>query len=361
MDKIVKDILKKLNYFSVSSDFEGLIGLDARIERIKSLLCIGLPNIQIMGIWGMGGIGKTTIAGVLFNQISRKFESKCFMANVREESEKGGGLVHLRDRLLSQILDESIRIETPYIPHYIRERLQCMKVFIVLDDVNKFRQLEYLAGGLDRFGLGSRIIVTSRDKQVLEKYGVDHIYEVEELNNIEALELFCKYAFRQNHHPQDLMVISGRVVDYARGNPLAIKVLASFFHRKSKLDWEIALQNLKQISGPEILAVLKISYDELNWEAKNLFLDIACFFKGEDINFVTLILDNHYSVHYGLSVLVDKSLVRISRNKLEMHDLLQDMGREIVSQESEKEPGKRSRLWYHEDIYHVLKKNKVSV
>ncbi|KAH9726816.1 Disease resistance-like protein DSC1 [Citrus sinensis] len=358
VDEIVKDILKKLNYFSVSSDFEGLIGLDARIERIKSLLCIGLPNIQIMGIWGMGGIGKTTIAGVLFNQISRKFESKCFMANVREESEKGGGLVHLRDRLLSQILDESIRIETPYIPHYIRERLQCMKVFIVLDDVNKFRQLEYLAGGLDRFGLGSRIIVTSRDKQVLEKYGVDHIYEVEELNNIEALELFCKYAFRQNHHPQDLMVISGRVVDYARGNPLAIKVLASFFHRKSKLDWEIALQNLKQISGPEILAVLKISYDELNWEAKNLFLDIACFFKGEDINFVTLILDNHYSVHYGLSVLVDKSLVRISRNKLEMHDLLQDMGREIVSQESEKEPGKRSRLWYHEDIYHVLKKNK---
>lgn len=280
VDEIVKDILKKLNYFSVSSDFEGLIGLDARIERIKSLLCIGLPNIQIMGIWGMGGIGKTTIAGVLFNQISRKFESKCFMANVREESEKGGGLVHLRDRLLSQILDESIRIETPYIPHYIRERLQCMKVFIVLDDVNKFRQLEYLAGGLDRFGLGSRIIVTSRDKQVLEKYGVDHIYEVEELNNIEALELFCKYAFRQNHHPQDLMVISGRVVDYARGNPLAIKVLASFFHRKSKLDWEIALQNLKQISGPEILAVLKISYDELNWEAKNLFLDIACFFKG---------------------------------------------------------------------------------
>lgn len=76
---------------------------------------------------------------------------------------------------------------------------------------------------------------------------------------------------------------------------------------------------------------------------------------------MTLILDNHYSVHYGLSVLVDKSLVRISRNKLEMHDLLQDMGREIVSQESEKEPGKRSRLWYHEDIYHVLKKNKVSV
>ncbi|XP_052292200.1 disease resistance protein RPP2B-like [Citrus sinensis] len=59
----------------------------------------------------------------------------------------------------------------------------------------------------------------------------------------------------------------------------------------------------------------------------------------------------------GISVLVDKSLIAIdSYNKIRMHDLLQELGREIVRQESIN-PGNRSRLWHHEDIYEVLTYN----
>lgn len=243
---------------------------------------MGLPDFRIVGIWGMGGIGKTTLAGTIFNQIPCEFEGKCFMANVREESEKWGGLVHLREQVLSQILEEDPKIGAPAIPQYVKERLKQKKVFIVLDDVNSFRQLEYLAGGVDQYGPGSRIIVTTRDKQVLDKFGVDNIYRVDDFTHDEALELFCNYAFRQNTHPHDLMVLSTRVVDYAKGNPLALKVLGSFFYGRRKADWENALHNLKRISDTDIYEVLKISYDELNWEEKNIFLDIACFFKGED-------------------------------------------------------------------------------
>lgn len=360
VDELVKDILRKLEHISPSIDSKGLVGLDSRIEQIKSLLCMGLSDFRVIGIWGMGGIGKTTLAGTIFNQISCEFEGKCFMANVREESEKSGGLVHLREQVLSQILEENLKIGAPTIPLYIKERLKQMKVFIVLDDVNSFRQLECLAGGVDEYGPGSRIIVTTRDKQVLENFGVDNIYSVDHFTHDEALELFCNYAFRQNTHPRDLMVLSTRVVDYAKGNPLALKVLGSFFYGRRKVDWENALHNLKRISDRDVYEVLKISYDELNWEEKNIFLDIACFFKGEDKDYVTRIQDDPDFVRYVLNVLVNKSLITISSyNKLEMHDLLEEMGREIVRCESVKEPGKRSRLWHHEDIYHVLKKNKV--
>ncbi|KAH9783002.1 Disease resistance-like protein DSC1 [Citrus sinensis] len=306
----------------------------------------------------MGGMGKTTIAGAIFNLISSEFEGKCFMANVREESEKVGGLVHLREQVLSEVLEENIAIRTPDLPEYIRERLKRMKIFIVLDDVNKVRQLEYLTGGLDRFGPGSRIIVTTRDKRVLDNFGIanTYIYKVKGLNYSEALELFCNFAFKQSNCPDGLFTLSKHIVGYCKGNPLALRVLGSFLHRKSKLDWENALENLKRSSDFEIYDVLKISYNELNPEEKSLFLDIACFFAGEDKNLVTKILDDS---NYVLNVLVDKSLLRISRyNKLQMHDLLQEMGREIVRQESVKEPGKRSRLWDHEDVYHVLKRNK---
>ncbi|KAL9453026.1 hypothetical protein AB3S75_008759 [Citrus x aurantiifolia] len=360
VDEIVKDILKKIHDIShFGNSSEDLVGVDSHIQRINSLLCIGLPDFRMVRPWDMRGIAKTDIARAILNQISSQFEGRSFMANVREES-KRVELEHLRDQILSQILGENI-IETSIPPQYINKKLQQMKVCIILDNMDKFGHLEYLTKGLSRFGHGSRVIVTTRDKKVLDKYGVDYVYKVEGFNYGESLEIFCNYAFRQNHCPEDLLVLSDNVVNYANRSSLALKVLGSSFYRKSKQDWENALHNPKQISDPDIRDMLKISYDELNYKEKDLFLDIACFFNGEDRDYVKIILNNRYLVHYGLNILAGKALITISNNKLQMSDLLQEMGQRVVCHESYKDPGKCSScLWYHEDVYHVRKKNKVS-
>ncbi|XP_024043074.1 disease resistance-like protein DSC1 [Citrus clementina] len=359
---IVNDILKKLECKSISSDSsKGLVGLNSRIECIKSLLCVGFPDVRIVGIWGMGGIGKTTLAKALFNQVSNEFEGNCFIENVREEIENGVGLVHLHKQVVSLLLGERIEMGGPNIPAYTLERLQRTKVFIVLDDVSEFEQLKYFVGWLHGFCPGSRIVVTTRDKQVLRKHGVndEHVYEVERLSEDEGLELFYKYAFRQSHCPEHLTALSKKAVRYAEGNPLALEVLGSSLHQKSKQDWENVLDNLKQISGvSRIYNVLRISYEELSFEEKSIFLDIACFFKGECKDRVLILLhDRQYNVTHVLSILIDKSLITEHNNRLHMHELLQEMGQEIVRQEDIKEPGKRSRLWHHKDVRHVLKHN----
>ncbi|KAK2653519.1 hypothetical protein Ddye_013375 [Dipteronia dyeriana] len=349
-----------MNVISPSSDCKSFVGLDSRIERVKSLLCIETSDFRAVGIWGMGGIGKTTIAGVVFDQISSQFEGCCFVANVREESENGSGLIRLRDQVLSNILEENINLGCPNIPPFIKRRLESKKVFIVLDDVNSLKQLETLAGGIDRFGPGSRIIITTRDKQLLLNFGVgDNIYKVDSLYNHEALQLFCKYAFKEDCPPKDLMLCAQSVVDYANGNPLALKVLGCSLYRKSKQNWENALYKLKKISNPEIHSMLKISFEGLDKEERDIFLDIVCFFKGEHRDHVTQILNGcYFSAQVGISVLIDKSLITISRrNKIHMHDLLQEMGWEIVRQKSSNKPGKRSRLHHQEDVCLVLKKN----
>ncbi|KDO40815.1 hypothetical protein CISIN_1g045634mg, partial [Citrus sinensis] len=192
----------------------------------------------------------------------------------------------------------------------IKKRLQLMKVLIVLDDVHdEFTELKSLARRL-QFSGRSRIIITSRDKGVLDKCGVNNMYEVKGLKYNKALELFCRKAFRETNCSHDLLELSEEVVRHADGNPLALEVLAN---NNGKL--------MKLISEPNIYNVLKISYDELNLEEKKTFLDIACFFTGEDIDFVRRIRDDPSS----LDTFVDKSLITIFYNELQMHDLLQEM------------------------------------
>ncbi|KAH9726917.1 ADP-ribosyl cyclase/cyclic ADP-ribose hydrolase [Citrus sinensis] len=361
VNKIVEDVLKKLENITVPTDSSnGIVGLNSRIEQIKQFMCMDLlDTVQIVGIWGMGGIGKTTLATAIFNQFSREFEGSCFMSDVRRNIERGDGLEGLQKQILSRILREKLEVDGPNIPQFTKERVRRMKVLIVLDDVSKDGQLEGLIGGLDQYGPGSRIVITTRNKHVLETFSVEKIYRVNGLKFDEAFEHFCNFAFKEKHCPEDFKRDSRRVVKYADGNPLVLKVLGSSLKRKSH--WGNVLDDLNRICESDIhniYDILKISFNELTPNVKSVFLDIACFFEGEDKDFVLRILDDSQS--YGLNdvnVLIDKSLISVSGNCLQMHDLLQEMGRQIVRQESEKEPGKRSRLWDPKEIRRVLKHN----
>ncbi|KAG5255296.1 disease resistance protein [Salix suchowensis] len=326
IEVIVEDILNKLcKIFPVHPT--NLVGIDEHTQ-----------DVRIVGIWGMGGIGKTTIARAVYNKICTKFEGFSFMANVREE---------LKRR--TKIWETS---------PFIKDRLRRKKVLIVFDDVDSSMVLqELLLEQRDAFGPGSRILVTSRDQQVLNQE-VDATYEVKALNHMDALQLFKTKAFKKTCPTIDHIHLLGRMVTYTKGNPLALVVLGSALCDKSKEDWYSASNGLGQIQNVEILNVLRVSFDGLNTEQRSIFLHIACFFKGINRLHFTRILENKCpSVHYYISVLIDKSLVLASDNILGMHDLLQEMAYSIVHEESE-DPGERSRLFDPEDVYKVLKENK---
>ncbi|CAN6685045.1 unnamed protein product [Malus baccata var. baccata] len=337
-----------------SCDLKGFVGIESRIEQIESLL----------GIWGMGGIGKTTLAEAVFRRHSSKFEASCFLKNVRENSEQAGGLDHLEKTLFKEILKEEVSLP---VGSTFQERLSRTKVLIVLDDVSDSLQMDRLAGDHLRYGSGSRIIITSRDRGKLGLTGEEaKIYKVEGLKSDDALQLFCLRAFKNNGSCRtDFKELAKEVVAYAGYVPLALTVLGSlFFNCKSKEEWEDEFNKLKRFPCEDIQKVLRISYDKLGHNEKDIFLDIACFHKGKSVVEVKRMLDlRGFFAPSGIRILIEMSLISFDSNwgmeTIEMHDLLQEMGRKIVQEQGIKDPGKRSRLFNDEDVYRVLRSNKI--
>ena len=244
----------------------------------------------------------------------------------------------------------------------IKHRLHKKKVLLVLDDVDTLKQLQAIAGRLDWFGSGSRIIVTTRDRHLLVRHGVERIYDVECLNKEEGLELLKWHAFKQNGVDVSYMDVLNNVVLYASGLPLALEVIGSNLFGGDVNDWKSALESYHSIPIKEIQQILKVSYDALEEHVQEIFLDIACCFKGDNFEYVrSALYARGICPDYGVKVLIDRCFIRINHGMVTMHDLIQAMGKEIVRQKSPHEPGKRSRLWFHKDILHVLEENKVRI
>ena len=304
----------------------------------------------------MGGIGKTTIARVLFRRILGKFVGGSFISNVRENSSTPKDICALQENILRDILGAHhwSKLRNPEDgAEMIQTRLCNKKVLLVLDDVDDSQQLEFLAESNEWFGPGSRIIITTRDMHLLSHANAK--YKPALLRMDQAVELFSWHAFRENNPPDGYKNISNRAISYTGRLPLALKVLGSFLHGRKASVWESALDKLAKIPNRKIFDTLKLSFDYLDDDEKQMFLDIACFFKGRKVEDVTRVLDSlGFHTEIGISVLVEKSLMTVSNGTVGMHDLIQEMGRKIVS---ESFPG--SRLWLIDVIHDLIKKNRV--
>eukprot|EP01018_Ginkgo_biloba_P036448 Gb_16275 [translate_table: standard] len=363
--QVLMDVLNTLNSKSLHVA-KRPVGLANRMDKLKDMLKID-PNdksVRTVGIWGMGGIGKTTLSKAVFNDINSVFDASCFVSDVRENAKDSNkGLTKLQKQILDGLLEVELKVNSVHDGQAkMIEHLGSIRALLTLDDVDDRKQLEALHG--DWFGGGSRVIITTRDKHILNLVQADEIYEIEELPHDQALELFSWHAFLRGCPDEGYEHLAERVVKACKGLPLSLEVMGAHLYDKkdNKAFWDEAVIRIESLMDNHLYETLKISFNGLHEEERQIFLDIACFFLGENKAtaiglWKTLGCKNPHTAIMNLSL---KSLIRVEldyftmQGHFTMHDHLRDLGREIMAEESREDPCKRSRLWHPDDVRRVL-------
>ncbi|GLJ10715.1 hypothetical protein SUGI_0133640 [Cryptomeria japonica] len=290
-------------------------------------------NVQIVGIVGMGGAGKTTLAKELYNRKSSSFQFSSILFSVRDAASRNS-LHKKQEKLLKDLGAQGDNLSFDDIEEgksILANRLRSVRALIVLDDVDHKRQLDALLPTKDCLASGSLVIVTTRELDLLAKWS-STIYEMKPLNPLLAKQLFCWHAFLQLHPEEGFEDIVGKYLKTCNGLPLSLEVLGGLVYGRSKDYWQSRLHKILRMLPEDIKGRLNVSYDALDDEEKEMFMDVACFFVGRSKRLAIEVWDGSgLSGLQGWETLVNKCLVNVDRyDRITMHDHLRDLGRDLA-------------------------------
>ncbi|XP_021776318.1 putative disease resistance protein RGA3 [Chenopodium quinoa] len=286
---------------------EDVIGRDEEYKAILDMLMDSSlhDNLFIVTIVGVGGLGKTTLAQLVYNdeRIKSEFPLRLWVCVSVVFDIK----VILHKILSSTTNDKYDHLEMDQLWCLVQEIMSKSKYFLVLDDVwneNRHKWLE-LRNLLIKGQRGSRIVVTTRSNMVARILGDSSTYDLKGFSEEDSWHLFEKMAFEKEVDQMDmgLVEIGKSILKKCCNVPLAIRVVGSLLYGQGKPTWllfkDLDLRKIKQEDNNDIMPILKLSYHHLALSLKSCFSYCVLFPKEYRIEkdiLIGLWIANHFIV-----------------------------------------------------------------
>ncbi|GLJ52191.1 hypothetical protein SUGI_1110210 [Cryptomeria japonica] len=258
------------------------VGLAELVQDFESCCSETVKDkVTVVGINGLVGSGKTTLAKELVNKKRSGYHRSCFLSDVRE-SHARGELQSLQSKLLENLFNEDRKFRNVdegrgNLKHRL-ERSGHLRFLIVLDDVDHGHQFDALLFQ-DLLSPGSLVIITTRDQSVLMR--ADFHYKMKRMNWDHSKELFCNHAFGTRDPPVAYEKLLERFVKFCEGLPLSLELLGTHFYGRDEHFGELELKRIMKIQPKDVIQTLKISFDSLDSHEKQIFVGIVCFLGGQ--------------------------------------------------------------------------------
>ncbi|GAB2225070.1 hypothetical protein Droror1_Dr00005855 [Drosera rotundifolia] len=342
---------------------EDVVGFKDVEAALLTKLVSGSSKLDFVSIVGEGGLGKTTIAKKMYkNRFVNEFFHRLAWVNVSEDYNTRDVILGIMKCVMPLTYEEELlagmsRMTVEELRDMLFKQLKGQRYLVVLDDIWKPEMWEEVKGCFPNADNQSRIMITSRKKEVAIAISPSSTYYLRQLTDDEPWDLFCKKVFRGGSCPSDLVDTGKEIAKGCRGLPLSIVVMAGIsakdisYRRWSKLKDHVSSYLAEDKTSVEILA---LSYRDLPRELKPCFLYFAAFPEDFEVparQLMRLWISEGFIQPIGkltlediaednLQKLIDRSLVQAGRSRADggvktcrIHDSL----RELCISESKKE------------------------
>ncbi|RZB51215.1 disease resistance protein RPM1-like [Glycine soja] len=352
---------KNLRRVPLFIEEDEVVGLDNDRATLKNWLTKGREKRTVISVVGIAGVGKTTLAKQVYDQVRNNFECHALITVSQSYSAEG---------LLRRLLDELCKLKKEDPPkdvsnmesliEEVRNRLRNKRYVVLFDDVWNETFWDHIESAVIDNKNGSRILITTRDEKVAgycRKSSFVEVHKLEKpLTEEESLKLFCKKAFQNSSNgdcPEELKDISLQIVRKCKGLPLAIVVIGGLLSQKDENapEWgqfsrDLSLDLERKSELNSITKILGLSYDDLPINLRSCLLYFGMYPEDYEVQSDRLIRQwiaegfvRHETGksleevgHQYLSGLVRRSLVQVSSLRIDgkvkrcrVHDLIHDM------------------------------------